>query len=43
MLTGLAAGHGVGGRAVMSALVEAVALRAVEDDERPIDFDSKLV
>jgi hypothetical protein len=31
-LTGLDADHGVGGLAVMPALVEAVALRAVEDD-----------
>jgi hypothetical protein len=32
-LTGLDADHGVGGLAVMAALVEAWALRAVEDDE----------
>ncbi len=30
---GLDADHGVGGLAVMAALVEAVALRAVEDDD----------
>ena len=32
-LTGLDADHGVGGLAVVAALVEAVALRAVEDDD----------
>ena len=31
-LTGLKADHGVGGLAVVAALVEAVALRAVEED-----------
>ena len=32
-LTGLDADHGVGGLAVVTALVEAVTLRAVEDDD----------